>query len=262
MRITSKHQQYVDLIQITDCHLEHDSLTTLASVNTNDSFLAVLDQVASETADAIFATGDIASGGSHEAYQRFITATNNLSSPVLWLPGNHDEPAIMSAHKPLIFEAEFNNWLVIQLDSKQQGQVGGRLGGEQLQRLQNTIAETEAEFILLFIHHHTLDIGCQWIDRQKLEDGASFWSVIDHPKVKAVICGHVHQASDIIHQGVRVISTPSTCIQFKANSDDFALIDLAPGYRRIRLHHTGQIETGVVRLDGNRFAADLNSSGY
>lgn len=222
----------------------------------------MLDEVLDEEADAVFATGDIASGGSHAAYQRFIDATNKLSPPLFWLPGNHDEPLAMSALMPLVFSVRCNNWLLIQLNSKQQGMVSGKLGDDQLQRLQGAIAETEAEHVLVFIHHHTLDVGCLWVDRQKLDDDAPFWSAIDSPKVKAVICGHVHQASDVVHRQVRVISTPSTSVQFKSNSDDFALCDLAPGYRRLRLHDSGDIETTVVRLEDGRFAADLNCSGY
>jgi Icc protein len=262
LRIPSKNHQYVDLIQLTDCHLEQEASTTLASVNTDDSLAAILDEVISEQADAIFATGDIASGGSIEAYQRFMKATELLSPPLFWLPGNHDSPVTMSALKPLVSSVTCNNWLLIQLNSKQPERVGGLVGEQQRQVLQRMIAATAAEHVLIFIHHHTVDIGCAWIDGQKLDDHALFWQAIEDSKVRAVVCGHVHQASDVLHQQVRVISTPSTCIQFKTNSDDFALSDEAPGYRRLRLHINGDIDTTAVRLQDQRFSADLNCSGY
>ena len=33
--------------------------------------------------------------------------------------------------------------------------------------------------------------------------------------VKAVLSGHVHQAFDVVEQGVRYLTSPSTCVQFK-----------------------------------------------
>ena len=51
------------------------------------------------------------------------------------------------------------------------------------------------------------------------------------------------------------MSTPSTCMQFKPGSKDFALDDLAPGYRRIELFADGRIDTEVLRLAGSDLPA-------
>ena len=45
-----------------------------------------------------------------------------------------------------------------------------------------------------------------------------------HPQVRGVLCGHVHQEYDALHQGVRFLATPSTCIQFMPLSRDFSRI--------------------------------------
>jgi Icc protein len=44
------------------------------------------------------------------------------------------------------------------------------------------------------------------------------------------------------------MSTPSTCVQFKPGSREFALGDEAPGYRYLRLGSGGDIETRVQRV--------------
>jgi len=59
----------------------------------------------------------------------------------------------------------------------------------------------------------------------------------------------VHQASDRRRKGVRLMSTPSTCSQFRPNSDDFALDSRSPGYRWLNLSASGAIETEVIWLD-------------
>ena len=40
------------------------------------------------------------------------------------------------------------------------------------------------------------------------------------------ISGHVHQESDAVMSGIRMLTTPSTCVQFAPGSEDFALDDL------------------------------------
>jgi Icc protein len=58
------------------------------------------------------------------------------------------------------------------------------------------------------------------------------------------------------------MASPSTCIQFAPNSEDFKLDERAPGYRWLRLHDDGRIETGVSRIDASLFPVDLSGAGY
>lgn len=67
---------------------------------------------------------------------------------------------------------------------------------------------------------------------------------------------------DRIHRGVRVLATPSTCIQFLPDSDDFALDQVTPGWRYLELTATGDIITQVERLEGDVFQPTFDSAGY
>ena len=78
----------------------------------------------------------------------------------------------------------------------------------------------------------------------------------------AVISGHVHQESDELINGVRMMTTPSTCVQFAPGSQDFALDSKDPGYRRLVLHPNARIETKVVRISDEENRPLLTSSGY
>ncbi len=62
--------------------------------------------------------------------------------------------------------------------------------------------------------------------------------------------------------GATVIATPSTCVQFKPNSDDFALDTCSPGWRELELHADGRFETRVKRLEVGVFVPNFDSNGY
>jgi Icc protein len=67
--------------------------------------------------------------------------------------------------------------------------------------------------------------------------------------VRIAIFGHVHQDFEGSHESIKIIGTPSTCRQFKVASDDFALDDNPPAYRRISLLGDGSVENELIWLD-------------
>ena len=62
--------------------------------------------------------------------------------------------------------------------------------------------------------------------------------------------------------GIRMLTTPSTCVQFAPGSEDFALDDLSPGYRSLRLYADGSVQTEVVRVSDENNRPLIGSSGY
>jgi Icc protein len=47
---------------------------------------------------------------------------------------------------------------------------------------------------------------------------------------------------------LRLLSTPSTCAQFRPGSDSFAIDERPPGYRWLDLRADGRLDTEVVWL--------------
>jgi Icc protein len=93
-------------------------------------------------------------------------------------------------------------------------------------------------------------MGSRWLDRVGLENAPEFLATIDrHPNVRAVVWGHVHQSYDALRKGVRLLATPSTCAQFLALADDFAVDPRPPAYRTLELRADGSLLTEVVWLD-------------
>ena len=143
-----------------------------------------------------------------------------------------------------------NNWLVTGIDSCLGGDAGGRVDDEELDRLAKILAETSADHVLICLHHPPLPVGSKWLDQVGLKNGDEFLRMIAQPgNVRAAIFGHVHQAFEAEHEAIKIIGTPSTCRQFAVASDDFALDDSPPAYRRLHLHTDGSIENELIWLD-------------
>ena len=151
------------------------------------------------------------------------------------------------------------------LDSQVPGKVGGQLGADQLSLLESALGHAQSEGLntLVCLHHHPIKIDCGWLDEQIVEDAPEFFAILDaHSGVKAVLWGHIHQEVHVLRNGVALLGSPSTCVQFTPGTELFKADDLAPGYRWLNLNPDGSIETGVSRVEGVEFIVDLDSKGY
>jgi len=262
--------QPIKLLQITDTHLGAQAAETLLGLNTDYSLEQVVDLVRRERphADLLLATGDISSCGAGQSYHRYRQLTKGIADQTLWLPGNHDTVAAMrEAAKDgneMAGCATIGNWHIIMLNSKTPGKVGGSLSDKELAKLRVGLQQSREGYALVCLHHHPVSIGCDWLDEQKVSNAETLFSVLDEfTHVRGLLWGHVHQQIDQQRNGVKLMATPSTCIQFAADSADFKLDRLSPGYRWLDLQENGDIETGVSRVSGVVFDIDYDdSSGY
>jgi Icc protein len=259
------------VVQVTDTHLKAQEGGTLLDLDTDFSLRHVIELVGANRSgiDLVLGTGDISDQGSAEAYVRANSYFQQLGAPVMWLAGNHDRAdtmaSILGTNGQLDSVAESDHWQLVLLNSQIPGEVGGRLGSNQLQFLEQCLAEAEQKgrHSLVCLHHQPLVMGSAWIDEQMIEDADAFLQIIDRfSSVRGVLWGHVHQQLDIQRNSVKFMSTPSSCIQFAPGSEDFKLDSTAPGYRWLELYPDGSIETGVERVEGVKFEVDMESDGY
>jgi len=90
-------------------------------------------------------------------------------------------------------------------------------------------------------------MNSRWLDSVGLRNADEFLDAISvSPKVRCALFGHVHQAFESSWANIRIIGTPSTCRQFKVGSDEFALDENPPAYRRISLASDGSIESELI----------------
>ncbi|WMC11042.1 3',5'-cyclic-AMP phosphodiesterase [Oceanimonas pelagia] len=260
----------LELSQITDTHLFADKNGDLLGVPTWHSCRAVVNAMKEELAgcDAILATGDLSQDQSAESYRHFVAMMAELTPPVFWLPGNHDEAPVMQAEldaaginqaKHLLGE----HWQVLLLDTQAEGETCGRLSEHQLALLDAAIDTYPNHHLLLAVHHQAVPVGCAWLDQHNLRNADALTiRLARHRASSVVLCGHVHQGFDEVRGGIRYLASPSTCIQFKPLSDDFALDYMAPGWRQLSLYPDGRLGTRVWRLPPNAFVPDFSARGY
>jgi Icc protein len=250
------HPSVVRLVQITDCHIQAAVQERLKGMNTRASLDAICQSILADNddLDLVLATGDLSQDGSVASYEYLAQQLSELRLPVFWLPGNHDDPSVMheqldkgqlSAAKQVLI----GNWLILLLDSTIKGESAGNVSPQQLDFLQRSLRAHPQHHVLVCLHHQAMPAGSAWIDRLGLQQPQALQTAIkSQPNVRAVLWGHVHQQSHHYRAGIEWLSSPSTCVQFKPGSDDFALDNLPPGYRQLDLYADGGIETRVARL--------------
>ena len=254
------------VVQITDTHLGASAGDALVGLDTDYSLDCVLDLIRREQLrmDVLLVTGDISNCGDTNAYRRVEDKTAPFCSRRHWLPGNHDLPERMRQVAPARMDGavEYGNWLILLLDSSVRNEVGGALADSELARLEQVLAGAGDRHVLVCLHHHPIASGCEWLDTQQVSNSDAFFAVIDRfPQVRAVLWGHIHQETDRYRGNVRLLSTPSTCIQFAPDSKGFRLDRRNPGYRWLQLYADGRIETAVSRVQGVYFGIDYEQTG-
>lgn len=259
------------VVQITDTHLKRDEGGDLVGMDTDNSLDHVIRIVVEERdgIDLVLGTGDISDHGSEAAYRRADAYFARLGAPVGWLVGNHDDAdamtRVLGGDDGLDRAFETDHWLVVMLNSQIPGEVGGELGDAEIAWLSECLeyAKSRSLSCLVCLHHQPIAIGSHWIDQQMVADHQAFFDLLDKfDCVRGVIWGHVHQQIDRERRGVKLMATPSSCVQFAPGSYEFKLDDQPPGYRWLELGADGTIVTGVSRVEDVHFDVDLDSNGY
>lgn len=261
----------VRVVQLTDTHLCHTSGGKLLGMNTDHSLQAVIDLVKAErpAIDLLLGTGDLSDGGARQAYQRLQGYFDQFNCAGFWLPGNHDDRETMALvdvdASRLCKDIRVSGWQILMLDSQVPGEVGGNLGADEIAWFEGALqnGRDAGLYSLVCLHHQPVSIGCEWLDEQMVIDAAAFFAVLDRfSGVRGILWGHVHQQIDHRRNGVSLMASPSTCVQFAPNNAGFKADDLPPGYRWLDLHSDGRIETGVSRAWDVGFTVELDSGGY
>lgn len=263
----------VRFIQITDPHLFQDEKGELLGINTQASFCQVLNEIQQThfDYDLILATGDLVQDSSDQGYISFCRLINQLAKPTFWIPGNHDfQPKMveyLASPQEYIYPAKQlllgEHWQVLLLDSQEFGVPRGRLSQYQLNWLVDRLKECPERYALITLHHHILSTHSEWLDQHNLRNANELAEALaPFPRVKAILHGHIHQQVDSDWQGYRIMSTPSTCVQFKPEHNQFTLDTLQPGWREIELHPDGSIQTRVKRIQHASFLPNMHEEGY
>jgi Icc protein len=252
----------IHVLQITDLHLLPVADARLLGVDTARSLDAVLRSALSQCLpDALLVTGDIAHTPADATYARvreFIAA--RFRGPALWLAGNHDLTAPLSAARPAADEFEMASWSVIAIDTHVDGREGGWIADAELDRLRERLERSRARFVVVTGHHPPLPLGTPWLDSGCIANGPELLDVLaGDARVKAYVCGHVHQETATAHRGLQLLTTPSTCFQFVGGTRSFSVDATPPGWRWLDLAADGTLTSRVGRATDFAVTLDLST---
>jgi len=250
----------MQIVQISDLHISADPSANVFGVDTCWALEQVLASVmsSSEPPELIVATGDLVEDGKIASYLRLREVLLGIDVPVYVLPGNHDSPEyvaeyIAGGHIHFQFLHQQGSWCLVFLNSCVRDQGYGRLGVEQLARLESTLDRHPDTPFLVALHHTPITpcryAGCALRDRSEL-----LAMMAGKQNAKLVIAGHAHTAASEIRDGLHLYTSPATsamCI----HSTDLAADNFwathsydrdRRGYRTFDLSPNGNISTDVV----------------
>lgn len=240
------------LLQFTDTHLLGSPGPLVRGVETGVTLRRCIAHANRRhpTPRALLLTGDLVQDDT-AGYARVREQFAGARVPVHCLPGNHDSPGDLRrelAGPPFVhdFASRYDGWLILMLDSTVAGANHGHLPATQLTQLDQALAANAGAFALVCLHHHPVPHGCRWLDELMLDNADELFArLARHPGVRGLLWGHAHQSLDDTRGDIRLMGTPSTCMQFTPQSDVFAIDSRPPAYRWLLLGDDGSLDTGV-----------------
>ncbi len=253
----TKMSDRINIIQITDTHILDDGAPSFNDYDTSASLMRVIHKILESESDAdlILLTGDLVHEPTKTSYQKLADHLSILTTPILSLPGNHDAPELMryvmgaNGHDTGNL-TKFDDWSIILLDTCVRGEHSGELSANELEFLRTSLEDNLDSHCLIALHHHPVSINSSWMDAMSLVNATDFLKIVDEFKqVRGIIWGHIHQEFEHEIANVKLLGTPSTCLQFKPGSTEFAVDDKTPAYRKLTLEKNGSISSSVIYMN-------------
>ena len=251
IKITPADPDCIRVVQITDTHIlpaDHRQFKGMDTALTLEQIIAAINTDA-DRPDLILATGDLVHDPLPAVYERLRGILQQANYPVFCLAGNHDDPELMqnmlnSGRLSTVKIIVCGNWRLLLLNTMIMGSERGYINEAELEFLEEQLQSNASEHALIALHHPPVDVGSPWMDAMKISNGGEFLAIIKRmPQVRCVLWGHIHQEFRSQLEQIQLIGSPSTCMQFKPNTQQFEKDVLPPAYRKLILRRDGGITT-------------------
>ena len=238
----------LQLVQLSDIHLTSDG-QAVQGRDADDRLLTVVAAVQRAIAqsgrpvDLVVLTGDITDDASEAACRRVASAVRSLAAPVLAVPGNHDDPAIVSKIFPGT-SVEFTDWRVVGIDTSRPDQIHGTVDvTHELTRLDRF----DQRHTILALHHPPLSPSTHpWF---QLEHGRTFLDALaTRTHVHMIVTGHLHDPFELrASGGPPVFGCPSTLIPITHSGPEFTIgAGSLSGARLLTMADDGMVTSQLV----------------
>ena len=239
---------------ISDLHLG-GSETAAARAEAVLAHLAALHR----PLDALVLTGDLSDAGKRPDYQ-WLAARLGRFAHVVAVPGNHDDrgalrDALLGGASPgpgagpVNTVHELNGLIILGCDSTVPGQDSGLLSDETLAWADDVLAEVHPGTpAVLAFHHPPILLHDQWLDGMRQFGADRLAGLLSrHTRVRALLCGHVHQAVSARFAGVPLIAAPSVAPGLRMPWEADLAFTTPPGFAVHALTRPGDL-TSHLRL--------------
>ncbi len=219
---------------ITDQHIVEPG-ANLYGLDTKRSTEALIESLRSEPTplEGIICLGDLADTvinpnrmtavAGPEAYAHARELLGSVSARFLSLPGNHDEPSVMSEFFPSAWErvehgvsySNFQGFTFIGLDVRTGPEPTGMAKPESLEVLQRVLSGSSRAVV--FSHYPLFDLDNQRIDAElSTINRAEIQAVLQRHTSKIAACfhGHLHIWIAGLRNGILTHSVPSSSFTF------------------------------------------------
>lgn len=242
-------------VHITDAHLLSHAEDTFHGLNTFKTLESVFSGIQRnyDDIDFLLLTGDISQTGDKQSYKILNTLLQQLKIPIFCVPGNHDTPGLLqqvipSCPNDSINTIQFGKFSLVLLDSHVENKHHGVISQDCLHQLEIYLRHNKGQFHIIAVHHPPVLINSKWLDELGLENKTELLTLIEkYSQDTLVLFGHIHQEFDQQTGSLRLLSTPSTCYQFKKNTATMQCTKTPPpAYRYIRLNYTNNHTNTVL----------------
>ena len=197
-------------------------------------------------AEHIVFSGDLAHDADPKAYLSLKKLTENIKIPIIFMMGNHDKREPFSQIFPNV-DFDDNGFLKSRLSSNSHELIfldtlcdpisssnehAGLLCSQRLAWLDTQLGRVKKKKVIIFMHHPAFRVGFRAMDRIRLANSKSFFSVLDRYKnVIHIISGHIHRTISGHVNGYGFSIFKSTCHQMpmQCESDNVKLSTAEPG---------------------------------
>ena len=211
--------------------------------------LRVVAETANAGADALIVTGDLADHGSAAEYEQFAAA---MPTDRRWLAtvGNHDrrEPAralpAPRLERAARRRARRRRPASIALDSLIEGADDGRLDAASLAFAAQALDGSPGPAVIA-LHHPPVAVGHDLMDRLGLRDPEGLAELARHPRLAAILTGHVHTSLAARFAGAPLLSAGGVASTMRLGSRTDPIADAAavPAFAVHVFDDTGWVRT-------------------
>ena len=258
MKLQKFPRDILRFIHLTDTHILDNASESFHGLNTRKSLQAVLSDCVAHYPEIDFwlFTGDISQTGRPESYSLFRSVIQDYDIPVYCVPGNHDIPEHLQSVVPdcpinSINIIQLGRFSLVLLDSWISNEHHGRISRHNLRQLEDYLEHSGSQFNIIVLHHPPVPVCSKWLDDIGLQNRTEFLQALSkHPRDMLVLFGHVHQEIDRQSGRLRLLSTPSTCHQFRPLTQAYCPDTLPPAYRFVELGSDDRLGTRVHYVSG------------